>query len=128
MFQIRLEVVSVLHLLLGQTAKVDRVVIDHALTFALEHTLLATLVVVGVVELSRVEFLDSVEYAIELADGKLNVVPCLVLLAAEWSWKARVVALKRVCAALERAQHSVELLVDFLGPLELVGWVDENAV
>lgn len=122
------EVVSVLLFLLGQAAEVDSIVFDQALTLALKHALFAAFVVVGVVKLSCIELLNSVEYAIKLPDGKLNIVPSLILSAIERRWQSGELLCHLISTCFVRLEHCVDLLFEFFGPLKLVGWVNQDTV
>ena len=67
-FKVGLEVVSVELLLLGEASEEVGVVFGPSFTLAVEHPLLAALVVFRVAELAGVEFLDLVEEPVELLD------------------------------------------------------------
>ena len=86
LFNIGLEVVTVLLLLLGETSKEEGVVIDPTLLLALIHALFTSLVIVGVGELASMELLYAVEMAVEYSDGLFDFHPRLVVVAAIGNW------------------------------------------
>ena len=83
LLQVRLEVVTVLLLFLGEIAKEVGVVVDLTVLNAVLHTLLTALMRLWVIaELASIELLNLVEETVELEDRLLNIVPRFIKVAS----------------------------------------------
>ena len=126
--EISLEVVSVLLFLFTQATEKVGVVVCPPLVLSMQHPLLSSLVVVRVAELASIELLYLVEDTVELADGLLDSNPSLVQISAVGYGEIDLLGGSLSLNSLESLMHSVELLVGFLKTLELVGWINKDAI
>lgn len=125
---VSLKVVTVLCLFFLHSTEEVCEVLYLSLSLAFEHTLLPALMVLWITKLSRIELLHFVENPVKLLDGQLDVVPRLVLVAADERWPGDGVLLHLLITDFIGVEHSVQFLVHFLETFKLVGWVNEDAV
>ena len=87
LLEIGLEIVTVLLLLLCESTKEVGVVGDPTLLLALSHALLTSFMIIGVREFASMEFLNSVEMAVENSDGLFDFNPSFVVVATVGNWQ-----------------------------------------
>ncbi len=85
-FKISLKVISVLLLLFSKSTKEICVIISPSFSLSFKHSLFTSIVVIGVGELSRVEFLNLVEESIEFSNRLLNIEPGFIEIFTVWCW------------------------------------------
>ena len=123
-----LEVISVLLLLLSESAEEVSVVFGPSLLLGIKHTTFTTFEIVGVAQFTCIELLDLVEDSVEFGNGKLNVVPGLVLISTEWNRESLPIFRQLAVNLTVGLVHRVELFVSFFQFLELISRIDKDAV
>ncbi len=93
-----------------------------------QHALLPPLVVLRVHELPRLVLLHPVEYPIELPDGHLNLVPCLIQVLPVRRGDVQSVGTQLSVHLPVGLVHGIQLLVSLLQAIQLVGRVHQNPV
>ena len=126
--ELRLEIVSVLLLLLSKLPEEVGVVLGPPLPLLIEHSLLPPFVVHWVSKCSSIEFLHFIENPIEFHDGLFNFVPSFIHVTAEWDFSLVSHALHLVVNETVGFLESINLLMSLLKFLELVSWINHNSI
>ena len=115
LFQVRLEVVTVLLLFLSEIAKEVGVVVDLTVLNAVLHTLLTALMRLWVIaELASIELLNLVEETVELEDRLLDFVPRFIKVASIRNWQCDTLRGHLAVNFSVSLMHGVKLLMGLL--------------
>jgi len=109
--KISFKVVSILLLLLSKSTEEEGVVLVPAFVLAFEHSTFTSIVALGVVELSSIELLDSVEVSVEHLDVLLHFIPLFKLVSAIRSGQESSLSGHLLINSLVGKMHSVEFLM-----------------
>ena len=115
LFQVRLEVVTVLLLFLSEIAKEVGVVVDLTVLNAVLHTLLTALMRLWVIaELASIELLNLVKETVELEDRLLDFIPRFIKVASIRNWQCDTLRGHLAVNFFVSLMHGIKLLMGLL--------------
>lgn len=111
LLKVSFEVISILLLFFSKSTKEESIVFIPSLIFALKQSAFTTIVIYGVIELSTIELLDSVEVTVENTDVLLHLVPLFVLTSSVRSRQVSSLSGHLLINSFVSKVHGVQFLV-----------------